>query len=403
MDVIASQSEIFKGAQHAFMWKSKLRAPGIYENRENQLTLADSLNQVLRSSQEIKMLTVVNIMAEKKIRGLGAAVANILYFLEPSIFPPFNTAIVDDYNYLTKSKIRLGKQEDYFKLRDGIIELNLLGGLFSKDLGAISTFMYDTGKLNYVIRENETITIQVSENKTLEIVQNKLRKDETKNLHQKIQYQLATSDNAIGYQAWIASNDHSRMVDGKRLGDFSLPSLPQKIQDLPDHLRKTIGLIDVIQFAKVGKSVCAFEIEKSTSIMSGMNRMDDLSSIDQENIMMYIVSPESREDEILAQFNRPQHYMSNQNFHDNLRYILFEDLQNNVSFMKRFGKVFMILAPISHYTNGKLVQFRKIKWMHLTFCTIMKTHYLHKFCKFFFYNNYINKSILSTYTTKKFF
>lgn len=42
--------------------------------------------------------------------------------------------------------------------------------------------------------------------------------------------------------------------------------------------------------------------------------------------MMYIVSPESREDEILAQFNRPQHYMSNQNFHDNLRYILFEDL-----------------------------------------------------------------------------
>ena len=109
MDVIASQSEIFKGAQHAFMWKSKLRAPGIYENRENQLTLADSLNQVLRSSQEIKMLTVVNIMAEKKIRGLGAAVANILYFLEPSIFPPFNTAIVDDYNYLTKSKIRLGK------------------------------------------------------------------------------------------------------------------------------------------------------------------------------------------------------------------------------------------------------------------------------------------------------
>lgn len=61
--------------------------------------------------------------------------------------------------------------------------------------------MYDTGKLNYVIRENETITIQVSENKTLEIVQNKLRKDETKNLHQKIQYQLATSDN------WLSGLD----------------------------------------------------------------------------------------------------------------------------------------------------------------------------------------------------
>lgn len=37
MNVIAEQTEIFKGAKHAFMWKPKLRIPDIYENRENQL------------------------------------------------------------------------------------------------------------------------------------------------------------------------------------------------------------------------------------------------------------------------------------------------------------------------------------------------------------------------------
>ncbi|EAC6768488.1 type II restriction endonuclease, partial [Listeria monocytogenes] len=151
MDVIAEQTEIFKGAKHAFMWKPKLRIPDIYENRENQLAFSHCLDQILKANQEIKMLLAVNILTEKKIRGLGPAVANILYFLEPTIFPPFNTAIVNGYNYLTGSKIRLGKWEDYFKLRDGMIELNCRGGQFSKDLGAISAFLFDIGKLNYIV------------------------------------------------------------------------------------------------------------------------------------------------------------------------------------------------------------------------------------------------------------
>lgn len=355
MDVIAAQTEIFKGAKHAFMWKPKLRIPDIYENRENQLAFAACLSMVLKSNQEIKMLTAVNLLAEKQIKGLGPAVANILYFLEPSIFPPFNTALVNGYNTLTGSKIRLGKWEDYFKLRDGMIELNLSGGLFSKDLGAISAFLFDIGKLNYAIRENEEDFIKVSESKTQGKVKDKAAIDNAKNLHQRIQYLLASLGNSIGYQSWIASNDHSRLVNGKRLGDVSLPALPKKINQLSDNLRKTIGLIDVIWFSKNGEPVCAFEVEKSTSIMSGMNRMDDLSQINQENLMMYIVSPDSREDEVRAQFNRP-HYMHNTSLHDHLRYILFEDLEKNVEFMKRFGHDFTILAPISHYANGKLVE-----------------------------------------------
>ena len=32
------------------------------------------------------------------IKGLGPSVANILYFLHPTLMPPFNTAIVNGFN-----------------------------------------------------------------------------------------------------------------------------------------------------------------------------------------------------------------------------------------------------------------------------------------------------------------
>ncbi|HAK1248277.1 TPA: type II restriction endonuclease, partial [Listeria monocytogenes] len=151
---------------------------------------------------------------------------------------------------------------------------------------------------NYIVRENEEEYIRISESNTQKLIKKKLEKEDSKNVHQKIQYILATLGNEIGYHAWIASNDHNRMVDGNRLGDVSLPLLPEKIYQLPISLSRTIGLIDVIWFSKNGEPVCAFEVEKSTSIISGMNRMDDLYSIHQENLMMYIVSPNQREEEI---------------------------------------------------------------------------------------------------------
>ena len=39
MHSVAEQRQIFKGADHAFLWKPKLRIPDIYENPENQRPL----------------------------------------------------------------------------------------------------------------------------------------------------------------------------------------------------------------------------------------------------------------------------------------------------------------------------------------------------------------------------
>jgi len=38
---VAEQRQIFKGADHAFLWKPKLRIPDIYENAANQRALPD--------------------------------------------------------------------------------------------------------------------------------------------------------------------------------------------------------------------------------------------------------------------------------------------------------------------------------------------------------------------------
>ncbi|KMQ37674.1 hypothetical protein AAX20_05970 [Oenococcus oeni] len=83
--------------------------------------------------------------------------------------------------------------------------------------------------------------------------------------------------------------------------------------------------------------------------------MDDFYQVNQNDMMLYIVAPDHRENEVLAQFNRP-HYMRNYDLHDHIRYILFKDLIENYLSIKRFGKDFSILAAISHFSDGNPVK-----------------------------------------------
>jgi type II restriction enzyme len=98
---IAEQRQIFKGADHPFLWKPKLRIPDIYESRENQLAFAEFLDTCAGCNVEKQVLAAIHRLDEHRIKGLGPAAANLLYFLHPTIIPPFNTAIVKGYNLLT--------------------------------------------------------------------------------------------------------------------------------------------------------------------------------------------------------------------------------------------------------------------------------------------------------------
>ena len=44
---IAEQRQVFKGADHAFLWKPKLRIPDIYEDRTNQVAFGRFLDACL--------------------------------------------------------------------------------------------------------------------------------------------------------------------------------------------------------------------------------------------------------------------------------------------------------------------------------------------------------------------
>ncbi len=85
-----------------------------------------------------------------QIKGLGPAVANLLYFIHPTQVLPFNTAIVRGYNALTGSNVKLGRWDHYLSLREGAIRLNREHrGRLSNDLGAVAGLQFDIGSGRY--------------------------------------------------------------------------------------------------------------------------------------------------------------------------------------------------------------------------------------------------------------
>jgi len=147
---IAEQRQIFKGADHAFLWKPKLRIPDIYEDRDNQLAFARCLAACACCNGEDGVLDAIRRLDAKGIKGLGPAVANLLYFHHPTIVPPFNTAIVNGYNALTGAKVKLGRWSEYLAMRAGILTFNAkYRDLLSNDLGAVAGLLFDIGSGRY--------------------------------------------------------------------------------------------------------------------------------------------------------------------------------------------------------------------------------------------------------------
>ncbi|KDP85055.1 hypothetical protein CF70_016000 [Cupriavidus sp. SK-3] len=48
----------------------------------------------------------------------------MLYFIHPTLVLPFNTAIVNGYNALTGSSVKLGKWDHYLAMREGVLAMN---------------------------------------------------------------------------------------------------------------------------------------------------------------------------------------------------------------------------------------------------------------------------------------
>lgn len=350
LNCITEQKQVFEGAAHPFYWKPKLRIPDIYENEENKRMFGQFLEACLSTSNADKIIKEIMKLDGYKIKGLGPAVANILYFLHPTLMPPFNTAMVKGFNAVFSDKKKLGSWQHYLEMREVIIKANEeLNPELSKDLGAISGLLFDVGIGKITLNENWETALKFEKDKLEKALKKRhlevLNEVKEESEHLRIQFILTELGRSLGYNVFVAINDRTKSLDGKSLEFITLPSLPSL--NLSKNVAKTVSLIDVIWINKDTEQIeCAFEIEKSTSIYSGILRLVDLaSSLGDKQYNFFLVAPDFREKEIIAQLKRPS--FSNIDC-VSLRYILFSTLYENCSALGKFGDDYKILFKIAN-------------------------------------------------------
>jgi type II restriction enzyme len=353
---VAEQRQIFRGADHAFLWKPKLRIPDIYENPPNQRAFGRLLHHCSCCSTGAEILSGIRTIDQLKIKGLGPAVANLIYFLHPTHAPPFNTAIVNGYNAITGSKVKLGSWEHYLAMREGILELNArYRDLLSNDLGAIAGFLFDVGSGRYPAPplESEDLSdrdwdrrLAEARAEAVKFEKTALQQRDTDRTHTEVQAWIRDLGRALGYRVWIAANDRSRPYDGARLGEGCLDQLPAALANGAG--AESIRLIDVLWLeAGADRVTAAFEVEHSTTIYSGVVRMLDLALSGELHTSagLFLVAPESREGDVRAQLRRPAF----SRIADlDVRYLPYGELERHRASIARFGTDLRALTEISH-------------------------------------------------------
>ena len=347
LSCITEQKQVFEGAAHPFYWKPKLRIPDIYENETNKLSFGQFLENCLNAKTEEQLIKEIIKLDSLKIKGLGPAVASILYFLHPTIIPPFNTAIINGFNYLYKDKKKLGSWSEYLKLREVILETNNNHrSELSSDLGAIAGLLFEIGMQKLVIGGDEYLS-QAERTKLEKLIEKRHAEvnaeKEEENQHTEMQYHLLKIGSALGYDVIPASNDRSKCYNGSNFSFMSLSSFPEFTLD--KETLNTVKLIDVLWFEKgTNNVIAAFEVEKSTSIYSGILRLTDLSyTIADGDEVFYLIVPDKREKDVVLQLTRPA--LKNNN--TLIKYILFSELRQHCDGLCKFGDSHLIMEKIA--------------------------------------------------------
>ncbi len=357
LTAITEQKQVFEGAAHPFFWKPKLRIPDIYENEANKRKFGAFLEACLTATREEQVLAEISRLAAAQIKGLGPAAANIVYFLHPTIVPPFNTAMVNGFNALFGDKKKLGSWESYLAMREVIVRTNNeVRDLLSKDLGAFGGLLFEIGAGRLVVSGNAGAVLQVEKAKAEKAAKARhaavLAEHEEESEHTQIQYLLIKIGRALKYDVYVARNDRHCSYDGQSFALLTVLELPPV--GWPPDVMDTVSLIDVIWLKPgTGEIVSAFEIEKSTSIYSGILRMEDLArSIPDCTCHFYLVAPDRREREVMAQLARPAFRSDLADI--SLAFIPFDDLCDHCDALCKFGEDHNIMRKIARGQSSGL-------------------------------------------------
>lgn len=347
LSCIAEQKQVFAGVAHPFYWKPKLRIPDIYETQENKIAFGQFLENCIKAKNDEQLIKEFIGLDNLKIKGLGPAVASILYFLHPTLMPPFNTAILNGFNYVFKDNKKLGSWSEYLKIREVLLNTNKqYQSEFSNDLGAIAGLMFEVGTKKLLLGNDEYLS--EDERNKLEKAIEKRHKEvsnekEEEHQHDEMQYHLLKIGTSLGYDVIPANNDKSKTYKGNKFSFMSLANCPEV--NLDKDTQNTIKLIDVLWFKKgTNEIVGAFEVEKSTSIYSGILRLTDLYySFESCDEVFYIIIPDNREKDVQLQLSRP----AIKNSDIQIKYILFSELRQNCEAICKFGADNTIMNKIS--------------------------------------------------------
>ncbi len=154
--------------------------------------------------------------------------------------------------------------------------------------------------------------------------------------HTEIQYHLLKLGADMGLDIWVARNDRSRIWNGQPLGQ-----LPGLIQELPiqfnEATQRTIELIDVL-WLKDNTFLAAFEVECTTSIYSGLLRMNDLLALQPNiDIKLYLVSPDERRDKVAQEIQRPTFKLQTKSLQKVCGFLAFSKLMEQAEGIFRLG------------------------------------------------------------------
>jgi hypothetical protein len=154
--------------------------------------------------------------------------------------------------------------------------------------------------------------------------------------HTEIQAALVQLGSEIGLDVWVASNDRSKLVNGKKMGEF-----PRIIDELPtqfnDATTRTIELIDVL-WLKGNSIAAAFEVESTTSIYSGLLRMSDLLALQPNlDISLYLVAPAERREKVEQEIRRPTFRRLEKPLPEVCGFLAFDKLQETVEGLRKLN------------------------------------------------------------------
>lgn len=122
--------------------------------------------------------------------------------------------------------------------------------------------------------------------------------------HTHVQWLLAHLGRQLGCRVWVAANDHARRWRGEALGTLSVDRLPPL--GLDSDSQRLVELVDVVWLRGPSQVAAAFEVERTTSVHTGLLRMADLAALAPNlAVPLYVVAPAARLDKVRRELRRP--------------------------------------------------------------------------------------------------